>query len=185
MGGSYYPIPCSILSTEKDRKTLQRYPDVPTTSWRIFIQSMDSSSSSTISIRNYFQGSRTHDEKVLIREEAKFPVTKNVNSNSPARNEEEENNKTDKTPDNTKMPIEMEMPLRKAEAVNRAENGAENKSIKTPENDEAVEAPGSQPVAYYLKHKINEKLTKGLVKNNRFNNSLSGTEVWNEMGKAY
>ncbi|GJQ94187.1 hypothetical protein Tco_0005326 [Tanacetum coccineum] len=40
--GSYYPIPCSILSTGKDRKTLQRYPDVPTTSWRIFIQSMDS-----------------------------------------------------------------------------------------------------------------------------------------------
>ncbi|GJY41209.1 hypothetical protein Tco_0428479 [Tanacetum coccineum] len=42
MGGSYYPIPCSILSTEKDRKTPQRYPDVPTTSWRISIRSMDS-----------------------------------------------------------------------------------------------------------------------------------------------
>ncbi|GJX70259.1 hypothetical protein Tco_0307430, partial [Tanacetum coccineum] len=36
-GGSYYPIPCSILSTRKNRKTPQRYPDVPTTSWRIFI----------------------------------------------------------------------------------------------------------------------------------------------------
>ncbi|GKE01541.1 hypothetical protein Tco_1389524 [Tanacetum coccineum] len=42
MGGSYYPIPCSILSTGKNRKTPQRYPDVPTTSWRIFIRSMDS-----------------------------------------------------------------------------------------------------------------------------------------------
>ncbi|GJU70461.1 hypothetical protein Tco_1256720 [Tanacetum coccineum] len=42
MGGSYYPIPCSILSTGKDHKTPLRYPDVPTTSWRIFIQSMDS-----------------------------------------------------------------------------------------------------------------------------------------------
>ncbi|GJZ05159.1 hypothetical protein Tco_0538434 [Tanacetum coccineum] len=42
MGGSYYPIPCSILSTGKDRKTPQRYPDVPTTSRRIFIRSMDS-----------------------------------------------------------------------------------------------------------------------------------------------
>ncbi|GKE88924.1 hypothetical protein Tco_1566399, partial [Tanacetum coccineum] len=41
MGGSYYPIPCSILSTGKDRKTLKRYPDVPTTSWRISIRSMD------------------------------------------------------------------------------------------------------------------------------------------------
>ncbi|GJR15793.1 hypothetical protein Tco_0798445 [Tanacetum coccineum] len=38
--GSHYPIPCSILSTEKDRKTPQRYPDVPTTSWRISIRSM-------------------------------------------------------------------------------------------------------------------------------------------------
>ncbi|GKA72784.1 hypothetical protein Tco_0779000, partial [Tanacetum coccineum] len=42
MGGSYYPILCSILSTGKDRKTPQRYPDVPTTSWRISIRSMDS-----------------------------------------------------------------------------------------------------------------------------------------------
>ncbi|GKC50322.1 hypothetical protein Tco_1073067 [Tanacetum coccineum] len=42
MGGSYYPIPCSILSTGKDCKTPQRYLDVPTTSWRISIRSMDS-----------------------------------------------------------------------------------------------------------------------------------------------
>ncbi|GJX20377.1 hypothetical protein Tco_0223054 [Tanacetum coccineum] len=42
MGGSYYLIPCSILSTGKDGKTPQRYPDVPTTSWRISIRSMDS-----------------------------------------------------------------------------------------------------------------------------------------------
>ncbi|GJU42461.1 zinc finger, CCHC-type containing protein [Tanacetum coccineum] len=101
-------------------------------------------------------------KKVLIREETKFLVTKNVNSISLARNEEEENNKTDETPDNTKMPTETEMPVRKAEAMNGAENGARNESIKTPKNDEAVEASGSQPVAYYLKHKINEKLIKGL-----------------------
>ncbi|GKE55812.1 hypothetical protein Tco_1494997 [Tanacetum coccineum] len=42
MGGSYYPIPCSILSTGKDRKTLLQYHDVLTTSWRIFIRCMDS-----------------------------------------------------------------------------------------------------------------------------------------------
>ncbi|GJX02217.1 hypothetical protein Tco_0186130 [Tanacetum coccineum] len=124
-------------------------------------------------------------EKVLIREEAKFRFTKNINSISLARNEEEENNMRDETPKNTKMPTETETPVRKAEAMNGAENGAGNESIKTPENDEAVEASGSHPVAYYFKHKINEKLIKGLVKNNRFNNSLSGTEVWNEMGKAY
>nr|GFC31322.1 MAK10-like protein [Tanacetum cinerariifolium] len=38
MGGSYYLIPCSIISTRKDRKTPQRYLDVPTTPWRIFIR---------------------------------------------------------------------------------------------------------------------------------------------------
>ncbi|GJS26188.1 hypothetical protein Tco_0486808 [Tanacetum coccineum] len=42
MGGSYYPIPCSILSIGKDHKTPQRYPNVPITSWRISIRSMDS-----------------------------------------------------------------------------------------------------------------------------------------------
>ncbi|GKA91214.1 hypothetical protein Tco_0813084 [Tanacetum coccineum] len=42
MGGSYYSFPYLILSTGKDRKTSQRYPDVPTTSWRISLRSMDS-----------------------------------------------------------------------------------------------------------------------------------------------
>ncbi|GKE26221.1 hypothetical protein Tco_1441605 [Tanacetum coccineum] len=41
MGGSYYSFPCSIISTGKDRKTPQRYPDVPTTSRRISLISMD------------------------------------------------------------------------------------------------------------------------------------------------
>ncbi|GJV71203.1 hypothetical protein Tco_1491198 [Tanacetum coccineum] len=83
------------------------------------------------------------------------------------------------------MPTKTEITVREADAMNGAENKAENKSIKTHENDEAVEAPGSQPVAYYLKHKINKKLIKGLVKNNRFNNSLSGTRVGKKKGKAY
>ncbi|GJZ71334.1 zinc finger, CCHC-type containing protein [Tanacetum coccineum] len=99
-------------------------------------------------------------KKVLIREEAEFPVTKNVNSISFVRNEEEWNYKTDEAPDNTKMPTKTEMPVRKAEVMNGAENGTRNESIKTPENDEVVEVSGSQPVAYYLKHKINEKLIK-------------------------
>ncbi|GKD24433.1 MAK10-like protein, partial [Tanacetum coccineum] len=86
-------------------------------------------------------------EKVLIREEAKFLVTKNVNSISLTKGEEERSNKTKVTPDNTKKPskTKTEMPVREAEAMNGAENGAENESIKTPENDKAVEASGSQP----------------------------------------
>ncbi|GKD80540.1 hypothetical protein Tco_1347379 [Tanacetum coccineum] len=42
MGGSYYSIPCSVLSTGKECKTPQRYPDVPIKSWRIYIRIMDS-----------------------------------------------------------------------------------------------------------------------------------------------
>ncbi|GKE28488.1 zinc finger, CCHC-type containing protein [Tanacetum coccineum] len=91
------------------------------------------------------------------------------------------------TPHNTENPTatEAEMPVMEAEIKNGAENGAENKSIKTPENEETVEAPGSQPIAYYLKYKINEKLIKGLVNNNRFNNSRSGTRVGTKKGKEY
>nr|GEU46398.1 copia protein [Tanacetum cinerariifolium] len=42
MRGSYFSFPCSILLIEKDRKTLQRYLDVPTTSRRISLKIMDS-----------------------------------------------------------------------------------------------------------------------------------------------
>ncbi|GKD96925.1 MAK10-like protein [Tanacetum coccineum] len=126
-------------------------------------------------------------EKVLIREEAKFPVTKNVNYISLARNEEEENNKTYLTPDNAEKSTETETetPVTEVEEINEVENGTVTKSFKTSEGEEAVEAPGSQPVAYYLKHKINEKLIKGLVNNNRFNNSLSGKRVVKKKKKAY
>ncbi|GKA45831.1 hypothetical protein Tco_0738627, partial [Tanacetum coccineum] len=123
-------------------------------------------------------------EKVLIREEAKFPVTKNVNSISLIKGEEKRSDKKEVTPDNTERPAKTkaEMSVKKAKTKNRAKNGAINKSIKTPENKEAVDAPGSQPVAYYLKHKINEKLIEGLVDNNRFNNSLSGIRVGKKKG---
>nr|GEV54245.1 hypothetical protein [Tanacetum cinerariifolium]GEW15814.1 hypothetical protein [Tanacetum cinerariifolium] len=67
------------------------------------------------------------------------------------------------------------MPVMEVEEINEVKSGA--KIIKISENDEAVEAPDSQPVAYYLKHKINEKLIKGLVNNNRLNNSQSRTQA--------
>ncbi|GJZ87465.1 zinc finger, CCHC-type containing protein [Tanacetum coccineum] len=53
-------------------------------------------------------------EKVLIREEAKFPITKNVNSISLARGEEERSDKTDETLEKTVKPTgtKMEIPHR-------------------------------------------------------------------------
>ncbi|GKE99936.1 zinc finger, CCHC-type containing protein [Tanacetum coccineum] len=48
-----------------------------------------------------------------------------------------------------------------------------------------TEAPISQPVEYYLKHRINKKLIKGLVDNHRFNDSLSGDQVGKINGRTY
>ncbi|GJW79859.1 RNA-directed DNA polymerase, eukaryota [Tanacetum coccineum] len=64
--------------------------------------------------------------------------------------------RTKVTPDNVEKPTktEIETPIMEVEKINEVENGA--KLIKTSKNEEVVEAPGSQPVAYYLKHKINE-----------------------------
>ncbi|GJV65327.1 zinc finger, CCHC-type containing protein [Tanacetum coccineum] len=69
--------------------------------------------------------------------------------------------------------------------INKVENRVKNKPIKTFESKEAIEAPSSLPVAYYLKHKINEKLMKGLVNNNRFNNSRLRTQAGKKKGKEY
>ncbi|GJU42382.1 hypothetical protein Tco_1195339, partial [Tanacetum coccineum] len=124
-------------------------------------------------------------EKVLIREEAKFPITKNLNSISLTKGEEEGSNTTKVTPENAEEPTktEIETPVMEVEKTNEVENGT--KLIKTPKNEEGVEAPGSQPVAYYLKNNINEKLIKGLVNNSRFNNSRSRTQAGKKKGKEY
>nr|GEZ60646.1 MAK10-like protein [Tanacetum cinerariifolium] len=68
----------------------------------------------------------------------------------------------------------MEVSVKETKTKNGAENRTKNKPIKKAKKEEAVEAPSSQPVEYYLKHRINEKLIEGLVDNNTFNDSLSG-----------
>ncbi|GJU80730.1 zinc finger, CCHC-type containing protein [Tanacetum coccineum] len=122
-------------------------------------------------------------EKVLIREEAKFPVTKNVNSISLARGEEERSDKTDETLGNTvkSTVTETEIPVKEAERNNETKN----KPIKKAEKKEVEEVLSSRPVEYYLKHRINEKLIEGLVDNNRFNDSLSRARVGKVKGKTY
>ncbi|GKF62657.1 hypothetical protein Tco_0182711 [Tanacetum coccineum] len=63
-------------------------------------------------------------KKVLIREESKFLVTKNVNSISLARGEEERSDKMDETLDNTVKPnlTEMEIPVKESERNNETKN---------------------------------------------------------------
>ncbi|GKC59584.1 zinc finger, CCHC-type containing protein, partial [Tanacetum coccineum] len=122
-------------------------------------------------------------KKVLIREVAKFPVTKNVNSISLAIGEEERSDKTDETLDNTVKPTvtEMEIPVIEAERSNETKN----KPIKKAERKEVEEVLSSRPIEYYLKHRLNEKLIEGLVDNNRFNDSLSRARVGKIKGKTY
>ncbi|GKE97449.1 hypothetical protein Tco_0020800 [Tanacetum coccineum] len=72
-------------------------------------------------------------EKVLIREEAKFPVTKNVNSISLTRGEEERSEKTNVTTgDDFEKPTktEMEMPVKEAEKEDEAESNPNRKAGK-------------------------------------------------------
>ncbi|GKC72084.1 hypothetical protein Tco_1117967, partial [Tanacetum coccineum] len=106
-------------------------------------------------------------EKVLIKNEAKIPVTKNVNSISLTKGDEEGSDKTDETLDNTVKPTvtETEIPVKEA----KKSNETKIKPVKRAEKKEVEELLSSRPVEYYLKHRINEKLIEGLVDNNRFN----------------
>ncbi|GJR66008.1 zinc finger, CCHC-type containing protein [Tanacetum coccineum] len=121
-------------------------------------------------------------EKVLIREDAKSSVTKNVNSISLAKGEEERNNDNDVA---TGEDIEKSTRTETVMPVNEAENGIKNEPIRKAKKEETTGAPSSRPVEYYLKYKINEKLIEGLVDNHRFNDSLSGARVGKIKGRTY
>ncbi|GJX24228.1 zinc finger, CCHC-type containing protein [Tanacetum coccineum] len=122
-------------------------------------------------------------KKVLIRNEAKVPISKNINSISLARGEEEGSDKTDETLDNTEKPTVTEREILLKEA--KRSNETKIKPVKRAEKKEVEELLSSQPVECYLKHKINEKLIDGLVNNNRFNDSLSRARVGKVKGKTY
>ncbi|GJR80063.1 zinc finger, CCHC-type containing protein [Tanacetum coccineum] len=102
-------------------------------------------------------------EKVLIKDEAKFLVAKNVNSISLAKGEEERSDKMDETLDKTVKHIVTETEIPVIEA--KRSNETKNKPIKKAEREEVKEVLSSRPVEYYLKHRINEKLIEGLVDN--------------------
>ncbi|GJU64307.1 hypothetical protein Tco_1246142 [Tanacetum coccineum] len=116
-------------------------------------------------------------KKVLIREEAKSPVTKNVNSISLARGEEERNDNDDMAADGRITRTNMKMPIKEAEKKTKAGNGTKNKPIKRAEREQTAETSSSQPAGYCLKHRINEKLIERLVHNHRFNDPVSGIQV--------
>ncbi|GJX14304.1 reverse transcriptase domain-containing protein [Tanacetum coccineum] len=92
------------------------------------------------------------------------------------RGDEKRSKNTDVTTgDDIEKPTkkEMEMPVKEAEKEDEAENEPNRKARK----EETTGAPSSQPVKYYRKHRINEKLIEGLVGNHRFHDSLSGAQA--------
>ncbi|GJW43970.1 hypothetical protein Tco_0072769 [Tanacetum coccineum] len=74
-------------------------------------------------------------EKVLIKEEAKSPITKNLNSISLTRGEEEKNEKNDVATDGIEKTSgsDTEMPVKEAEIENGAKNRTKNEPIKRAE----------------------------------------------------
>nr|GEV21700.1 MAK10-like protein [Tanacetum cinerariifolium] len=106
-------------------------------------------------------------QKMLIREEVKSPITKNLNSISLTREEEERNDTDDMAADGRINGTHTEMPIKGAEKETKVENETKNKPIKRAEREETTKASNSQPVGYYLKHRIDEKLIEGLVDNHR------------------
>ncbi|GJW75634.1 zinc finger, CCHC-type containing protein [Tanacetum coccineum] len=77
-------------------------------------------------VRDYMA---VHTKKMERFENAIFKQCEGINK--------ERSDKKEVTPDNTERPTKTkaEMPVKKAETKNKAENGARNKSIKTPENE--------------------------------------------------
>ncbi|GJY37615.1 MAK10-like protein [Tanacetum coccineum] len=96
-------------------------------------------------------------EKVLIREEAKFPITKNVNSISLTKGEEERSNKT---PGNTEKLTETEtkMPIKEVEKMNELKTGLETNQSKHLRTKKQWKHPEPEP-AYdaILKKKVTKK----------------------------
>ncbi|GJZ17611.1 hypothetical protein Tco_0553734 [Tanacetum coccineum] len=90
---------------------------------------------------------RAH-EKVLIREEAKSLVTKNVNSISLARGEEERNNDNDvSTSDDIEKPTTTKtgMPVKETEKENEAENEIKTNKLEKLEKKRRSRHPALSP----------------------------------------
>nr|GEX84710.1 hypothetical protein [Tanacetum cinerariifolium] len=79
-------------------------------------------------------------KKVLIRDEAKSLVTKNINSIFLARGEKERNENDDMAIDGGINGIDMEMPKKEAKKEIEAENGIKNKPIKRTKEEETTKA---------------------------------------------
>ncbi|GJX83133.1 retrovirus-related pol polyprotein from transposon TNT 1-94 [Tanacetum coccineum] len=108
-------------------------------------------------------------KKVLIREENRQPVTKNINAISPCKVEKKKVEEGDKGVDKNMIKNNKDSE-KNIEDVKEPIKIATEKPIV--EELKMVELPELQPVSYYLNHKTNRKLIRGLIGNPRFKDSL-------------
>ncbi|GKF85696.1 hypothetical protein Tco_0253523, partial [Tanacetum coccineum] len=114
-------------------------------------------------------------EKLLIREEARYPISKNVNSISLIRMEEEKNVENNRPVDKSMVEpskCDEEEPLKEVNLTNEFERKADDEPAKSAredvtknEEEEPAGVSSSHIVGYYLKHRINEKLIEGIIEN--------------------
>nr|GEV98490.1 hypothetical protein [Tanacetum cinerariifolium] len=126
--------------------------------------------------------SRTQ-KKVLVIEEARHHITKYVNAISLV-NMKNENNVENNEVFGKKViePSELNIVDEKEEMVDgmgdESARSANKDLIRWEEKaDILVEMPRSQPIGYYLKHEINEKIIEGLVDNHKYNDSFLATRL--------
>ncbi|GKA32450.1 hypothetical protein Tco_0718817 [Tanacetum coccineum] len=130
--------------------------------------------------------SRT-SEKVLVREEARHPIIKNVHAIPLVKMEKEKNIKNNEVVDKNIIELGELNAIESKEEVDMKKevgDGTNNEPVRNVEEaitgdgiEELVEMFRSQPKGYYLKHEINEKLIEGLIGNQIYNNSLLATRL--------
>ncbi|GJZ72537.1 MAK10-like protein [Tanacetum coccineum] len=134
-------------------------------------------------------------EKVLVREEARHTITKHVNAISLVKIEKEKNvqnnedvgksviglNELNIVAPNKVVDIKKEV----KDKTDAKPTRSEKEELMGDKIKELVEMPRSQPVGFYLKHKINRELIEGLIGNQRFNYSLLAVQLGKMEREAY
>nr|GEV92904.1 hypothetical protein [Tanacetum cinerariifolium] len=116
---------------------------------------------------------RKHDSgKSTGKREAIHPITKNINTISLVKMEKEKNIENNEVVDKNVIELGELDDIKPKEVVDMKKEVEDRASDETVRNvdeeitgdgiEELVEMPRSQPVGYYFKHEINEKLIEGL-----------------------
>nr|GEV89706.1 hypothetical protein [Tanacetum cinerariifolium] len=126
-------------------------------------------------------------EKVLVREEARHPITQHVNAISVVKMEKEKSVENNEAVDkNVVEPNELDV-VETIKLVDRKEGKEDRTDDESDENmkeeltkletkaEVLVEIPRLKPIGYYLKHEINEKIIKDFKDNHKYKDSLLAT----------